>query len=143
MDLAISMINGVKLEDALAELQQKINKLNEQPLGVDAVYLFGNMNDWGKKWDITPRFEYKGEGIYETSATLKKGSYEFKIAPMNWDFDYGANPNQEIVALEKKTSLARVTGSNNLKIDIEGEATLTFSLDVSDEKTATLYIVKK
>jgi carboxyl-terminal processing protease len=143
MDLAISLINGVKLKDALAELQQKINKLNEQPLGVDAVYLFGNMNDWGKKRNITPRFEYKGEGIYETSTTLMQGSYEFKIAPMNWDFDYGANPNQEIVILGKMTSLARVPGSNNLKIDIEGEATLTFSLVVSDEKTATLYIVKK
>ncbi len=131
------------MKDALAELQQKINKLNEQPLGVDAVYLFGNMNDWGKKRNITPRFEYKGEGIYETSTTLMQGSYEFKIAPMNWDFDYGANPNQEIVVLGKMTSLARVPGSNNLKIDIEGEATLTFSLDVSDEKTATLYIVKK
>lgn len=143
MDLAISLINGVKLKDALSELQQKISKLNEQPLGVDAVYLFGNMNDWGKKWNITPRFEYKGEGIYETSTTLMQGSYEFKIAPMNWDFDYGANPNQEIVVLGKMTSLARVPGSNNLKIDIEGEATLTFSLDVSNEKTATLYIVKK
>ncbi len=143
MDLAISLINGVKLEDALAELQQNIDKLNNQPLGVDAIYLFGNMNDWGKKWNITPRFEYKGKGIYETSTTLKKGSYEFKIAPMNWDFDYGANPNQEKVVLGKKTSLARVAGSNNLKIDIEGEANLTFSLNVSEEKSATLYIVKK
>lgn len=142
MDLAISLINGVKLKDALAEAQLKIDKMNEQPLSEEAIYLFGNMNDWGKKWNITPRFEYKGKGIYETKTTLKKGSYEFKIAPMNWGFDYGANPNQAKVVLGQKTSLARIPGSNNITIDIENETILMFSLDVSDEKSATLYIMK-
>lgn len=142
MDLAISLINGVKLEDALAEVQLKIGKENEQTLGVDAIYLFGNMNDWGKKWDITPRFEYKGKGIYETRTTLKKGSYDFKIAPMNWGFDFGANPKQEKVVIGQKTFLARVPGSSNLTIDIEDDAILTFSIDVSDEKSVTLYILK-
>jgi len=142
LDLALSLINGVKLEDALAAAKLKIDQMKTQPLGGEAIYLLGNMNDWGKKLNITPRFEYKGSGIYETSTTLKKGAYEFKIAPMDWGFDYGANPNQEKVVLGKKNSLARVPGSNNLTIDIEGEAKLTFSLDVSDEKSATLYIVK-
>jgi hypothetical protein len=130
------------LEDALAEVQLKLDKENDQPLGMDALFLLGNMNDWGKKRNITPRFEYKGNGIYETSTTLEKGSYEFKIAPMSWDFDYGANPNQEKVAIGQKTSLARVPGSNNLTIDIEAETKLTFSLDVSDVKSATVYIIK-
>jgi carboxyl-terminal processing protease len=143
MDLAISLINGVELNDALAELQQKINEMNEQPLGADEIYLLGNMNEWGKKWNNTPRFEYIGKGIYETSITLKKGSYEFKIAPMNWGFDFGAKPNQEKVVLGKMTSLAKVPGSNNLKIDIENETKITFSLDVSVEKAPTLYIEKK
>jgi len=142
MDLALSLINGVKLEDALAEVQLKIGKDNDQTLGVDAIYLFGNMNDWGKKWDNTPRFEYKGKGIYETKTTLKKGSYEFKIAPMNWDFDFGANPKQAKVVLGQKTSLARVKGSKNLTIAIEDETKLTFSLEVIDENSATLVIVK-
>ena len=142
IDLAISLINGEKLEDALAEIRQKKGKENDKTLGVEAIYLFGNMNDWGKKWDITPRFEYKGKGIYETKTTLKKGSYEFKIAPMNWGFDFGANPNQEKLVLGQKTFLVRVPGSNNLTIDIENETILTFSLDVNDEKSATLYIMK-
>ncbi len=140
MDLAISLTNGVDLEDALAEVKQKISKMDEQPLGVDTIYLLGNMNDWGKKSKITPRFEYKEKGIYETRTTLKKGSYEFKIAPFDWGFDYGAIPDQEKVVLGKRTPLARVPGSKNLTIDIEAEVTLTFSLDVSDVKSATLYI---
>ena len=142
MDVAISLIKGDKLEDAMEEAQLKIDKTNEQPLGEEAVYLFGNMNDWGKKWDITPRFEYKAKGIYETKATLQKGSYEFKIAPMNWEFDFGAKPNQAKVVLGHTTSLARVTGSKNLTIDIEKETRLTFSLDVKDQQSATLYVMK-
>lgn len=119
MDVAISLIKGVKLEDAIAEAQQKIDKLNEQPLGKEAIFLLGSMTDWGKKGDITPRFEYQGKGIFETKITLKEGQYEFKIAPMNWDFDYGANPNQEAIVLRKNTSLARVSGSNNLTFVIK------------------------
>ncbi len=142
MDLALSLINGVKLEDALSEVQLKIGKNSDQTLEVDAIYLFGNMNNWGKKWNITPRFEYKGKGVYETRATLKKGSYEFKIAPMDWGFDFGANPNQAKIILGQKTSLVRATGSDNLKIELAEETELTFSLDVSVENSATLYIVK-
>ncbi len=142
MDLAFSLINGVALEDALTVAEQKISKAQDQTLGADAIYLFGSMNDWGKKWDITPLFEHKGEGIYEAKATLKKGSYEFKIAPMNWSFDFGANADQDKVSIGKKTSLIKVPGSNNLIIDLDDEVTLTFSLDVSDAKSATLSIVK-
>ena len=142
MDLAFSLINGVNLEDALVEVQQKIGKENDKPLGVDAIYLFGDMNDWGEKWNITPLFEYKGNGIYETNTTLKKGSYEFKIAPMNWSFDFGANPNQEKVVIGQKTSLLKVPGSSNLNLDIGVDTKLIFRLDVSSVKSATLSIVK-
>ncbi len=142
MDLAFSLINGVALEVALAEVQQKISKVQDQTLGVDAIYLFGSMNDWGKNWDITPLFEYKGEGIYEANTKLNKGSYEFKIAPLDWSFDFGANPDQGNVMIGQKKSLAKVAGSNNLTIDLVDEVTLTFILDVSDSKSATLSILK-
>ncbi|UJH68905.1 S41 family peptidase [Allomuricauda sp. SCSIO 65647] len=141
-DLALSLIDGMKLDDALPQAQQKVAEMMVQPLADETIYLFGNMNDWGKKWNITPRFEYKGNGIYETSTTFKKGRYEFKIAPMNWNFDYGAKPDQEKVVIGQKTSLARVPGSSNLILVVEEEAKLTFSLDVSDEKAAVLQITK-
>lgn len=142
MDLALSLIKGENLEDALASAQLELDKKDEQPFNGEALFLFGNMNDWGKNWNNTPRFEYKGNGIYETGISFNKGSYEFKIAPMSWDFDYGANSDQEKVSIGQMMALARVPGSNNLRIDIEGESEFTFSLDVSDEKAATLFISK-
>ncbi|MFI0429414.1 S41 family peptidase [Mariniflexile sp. HMF6888] len=142
MDLAISLANEVKLDDAIKKAQLKIDTIDELPLGKDEIYLFGNMNDWGKKWNITPRFDHISKGIYEAKTTLKKGTYEFKIAPMNWDFDFGANPNQEKAFLGEKISLSKLKGSKNLTLEIENDTKLKFSLDVSNEKSATLYIVK-
>ena len=140
MDLAVSLINGESSEEALAMVQLELDKMNEQPFGGEKIYLFGNMNDWGKKRNITPQFEYKGNGIFEVSSTLEAGSYEFKIAPMNWSFDYGAHPNQEKTIIGKKKDLARVPGSNNLIIKIENKAKITFELNVADEMAGKLYV---
>lgn len=140
MNVAISLINGESQEDALAKAKLEMDKKEKEAFDGETIYLFGTMNDWGKKRNITPRFEFKGNGMYEASATLKKGSYEFKIAPMNWSFDYGANPNEENVPIGKKCSLARVSGSSNLIINLEVESNLTFLLNVSDEMTAVLSV---
>jgi carboxyl-terminal processing protease len=143
MDLAISLIDGEILKDALAKTQKELDKMNDQPFKGEPIYLLGNMNDWGKNLNNMSHFEYKGNGIYEALITIKKGLHEFKIAPMDWAFDYGANSNQGNVILGKKTPLSRVSGSGNLKIDIKDESKLTFSIDVSNKMDATLYISKK
>ncbi|NPD48005.1 S41 family peptidase [Lentimicrobium sp. S6] len=140
MELAMSLINGEELNETIVTLQKELNKIEEEPLGSETIYLFGNMNDWGKKWDASPRFEYKGKGIYETNILLKKGNYEFKIAPMNWDFDFGAKPNQEIMTLGTETTLIKKTGSDNLKIELTEEAEIIFHLNLSKPKKTTLTI---
>jgi len=61
---------------------------------------------------------------------------------MNWDFDYGANSDQENVSIGMKYTLMKVPGSSNLIIEIEEESKLTFSLDVSDKVNATLLVTK-
>lgn len=142
-NVALSLINGEKVEDVLKKVQSEIEKKDEQPFGGETIYLFGNMNDWGKKWDITPSFDYKGDGIYESSTTLKKGRYEFKIAPMNWAFDFGANPAQENVGIGQKYVLVKVAGSSNLIFEVEEESEITFLLDASDKVNATLFVSKK
>ncbi len=142
MDLAISLIKGDKLEDALTKVQLELDKMDGQPFGRETIYLLGTMNDWGKKWDSTPSFEYKGKGIYETTTTLKKGRCEFKIAPIDWSFDYGANLKQENVIIGQKTPLAKVAGSSNLIMDIEDGSTLTFRLEVTKDSAVTLYILE-
>jgi hypothetical protein len=117
-----------------------LNNLHEEPLKGEIVYLFGNMNDWGKNWDSSSRFEYKGNGIYETTTKLKKGTYEFKIAQGNWKFDFGTEPNQEKVTLGTEVSLIKKDGSDNVKIELLEEKELIFHLNLSNEKTATLII---
>lgn len=138
--LAMSLINGEDLNVVMAALQEELNNRLEEPLQGEIVYLFGNMNDWGKNRDASPRFEYKGNGIYETTSKLKKGTYEFKIAQVNWDFDFGAEPNQDKVTIGSEVSLIKKTGSDNIKIELVEEMELIFRLDLSDKNMATLII---
>ena len=142
MDVAFSLINGMELNQALADAKQKMSVMQEQPLGVKPIYLLGDMNDWGNDFKATPQFEYKGKGIYESIITLKKGRYEFKIAPLDWAFDYGANPNSENVIIGQNMSLVRVPRNNNLIIDLEEESKLTLSLDVNNIKQVRLLVKK-
>jgi len=143
MDLAIALANGKKLERAMVEVKQGVKKKDLSPLGQEKIYFFGSMNDWGKKWSITPQFEYKGEGIYEVSTEFKKGKYEFKIAPMDWGYDYGASPNQGVISVEAKVDLVKVKGSNNLILEIKEDVTLVFKLSVEDKMKGELSISKE
>jgi hypothetical protein len=142
LDIALSMIEGVSQEDAVSIAQQVIREMKNQPLGDDAIYLLGSMNQWGKNQNTTPQFEYKGKGVYEATTTLKKGQYEFKIAPIDWSFDFGANPNQENISIGKKSIISKVPKSNNLILNIDNESKFVFSLNVSNENATTLYIYK-
>lgn len=143
LGVAFALIEGTSLETALQEAQSRLKVMDKEPLGGEAIYLFGNMNNWGKKWDITPKFEYKGKGVYEAVAAFKKGSFEFKAAPMNWDFDYGAKSGQQPVKLGEQVSLIKKGGSDNLKIELTAASELLFSLDVSNKDNATLIVRKK
>jgi len=142
MDVAMSLIRGETVEDAVNKAELTASKLVEQPFEGESIYLFGNMNDWGKKWNITPKFEYKGQGIFEATATLEKGRHEFKIAPMDWSFDYGAGPKQEKAKIGVEKTLIRVKGSDNLVIELPEKTTLTFRFDARDETKGTLRILK-
>lgn len=142
MNLALLLINGGELNESIALLQGELNKMDEEPLEGQEVYLFGNMNDWGKKWDASPKFAYKGKGVYETTTKLKKGNYEFKIAQMNWIFDFGAMPNQGKATIGTKISIIKKTGSDNIKMEISEDTELSFQLDLSDKTITTLTIKK-
>ncbi|MCA0931388.1 hypothetical protein LCM02_02915 [Lutimonas saemankumensis] len=142
LDLALSIINEEKLEDVIPKLEAKLDEMDVEPFSGEKLYLFGSMNDWGKKWNDTPEFTYKGNGVFETVTTFQKGNYEFKIAPMSWDFDFGANSSKQNVSVGKKTSLVRVPGSSNLMINVEDEVKLKFTLDVRNEKAETLIVSK-
>lgn len=141
LELAFALINGETLEDAIKEVQVLLDEMKAQPLG-EAIYLLGSMNEWGQDKNATPQFEYKGKGVYETTIMLKKGQYEFKIAPMNWDFDFGAKSNQENIRVGQKSSLSNAPGSGNLILNIADGSGFLFNLTVSNNKAATLQILK-
>ena len=143
MDLATSLASGVPIEKALAKVELELEKLNNEPLKGEVLYLLGSMNDWGQNKNNTPQFIYKGDGIYESAVTLKSGRYEFKIAPLGWKFDYGAMPKKESVRIGRKNSLLRQAGSGNLIMDVKKESEFVFSLKVKNPMDAELSVLKK
>jgi carboxyl-terminal processing protease len=132
VDVARMLINGETIDVATEKAEWVLNQNDGPPLKEEKIYLFGNMNDWGQQWNITPQFEYVGDGRYEAVTSWEPGDYEFKIAPMNWSFDYGAIANKEDVEIGEEVSLAREPGSPNLLLSIDSEMQFTFILDLSD-----------
>ncbi|WP_350292580.1 S41 family peptidase [uncultured Croceitalea sp.] len=143
MDLATSLINGDSKEVAMAKMEVEMEKLNDTPLKGETLYLMGSMNDWGQSLKNTPQFTYKGDGIYESTITLKSGKHEFKIAPLGWKFDYGANSKKEILKIGSKTTLLRQSGSSNLILNVKNESELVFSLEVKNPMDAELSVLRK
>ena len=101
-----------------------IDKLKEEPLEGDVLYLFGSMNEWGENHENSPAFEYVGDGKYKTTMILNQGLHEFKIAPNDWKFDYGAKQGYEKISFSEETPVARKAGSKNLTIDIPSNSTV-------------------
>ena len=142
-ELAFSLIEGIVPEKAIQLANKKLAEMEELPFAGITLHLFGSMNKWGKKWNKTPKFDYKGNGIFTTTIKLTKGKYEFKMAPMDWKFDFGAFDNKQNVIIGHKTPLVKKPGSPNLILEIEDEDELIFHLDVSSEYEAFLSVSKK
>ena len=143
LDMAFALINGEDPNEALIRIQEELDEMVPEPLKGEKIHLFGNMNEWGKNWNSTPHFKYVGNGVYEASTFFEKGSYEFKIAPMNWAFDYGAFPDQKELLLGEETSLIKKPGSDNLKLTIKNEIELVFSIDLKNPEEVELLISEK
>lgn len=111
------------------------------PYGDTTVFLRGGMNDWGEG---NP-FDYKGNGIYETTIVLVGGvAHEFKVASSDWStVDYGAaseGVDQDVVEGEDKTL---VGAGPNLKITAGIDATYLFRLNAADPTSPVLNVVNE
>ncbi|MEL6305850.1 MAG: S41 family peptidase, partial [Bacteroidota bacterium] len=106
-ELALALIDGIELEKAMALTKSKLSQMYQQPFDGKTLHLFGNMNNWGKEWNKTPKFKYRGNGVFTTVLKLSKGNYEFKIAPMDWNFDFGAFEDNKQVSVEKRIPLIK------------------------------------
>ena len=143
MDLATALANGTSKKEALAKIELEMERLNNAPLKGEVLYVMGSMNNWGQNQKDTPQFTYKGDGVYESTITLKSGKYEFKIAPLGWKFDYGARPKKDLVEIGAKTALLRQAGSRNLRLHVKDKSELIFSLRVQNPMDVELSVLKK
>lgn len=106
------------------------------PFGSSTLLLRGDMNGWGEN---TP-FEYVGNGIYRTKATMTAASYNFKVATSDWStVNLGApSDDKEVLEQEQQTM---VPGSNdNFFITITNDATYIFEVDASDAANPLLTV---
>jgi pullulanase-type alpha-1,6-glucosidase len=108
------------------------------PFGDTAVFLRGQMNDWGEADQMT----YKGDGIYEVAIPLTGATtYAFKVASSDWSsVDYGNNAAPDVTeGLEKEV----FSGQGNMTFTPAVDATYVFSFNASDTGAATLSIVNE
>lgn len=141
MNVALGIIAGADPKTLVRKFSSKKNSAISV-LSDEKLYLFGSMNQWGKNWNNTPKFEYLGEGIYEAKIKLKKGSWEFKIAPMNWSFDLGAMDDNEVMLEGEVKSLVKKKGSQNLITTVNTETEFMIHLDVNDDRNMELRLNK-
>ncbi|MDC6366657.1 MULTISPECIES: S41 family peptidase [Flavobacteriaceae] len=140
INLAKSLASGKSLEIAMEDIKVKLDKLNDQPLSGEVLFLMGSMNEWGKDQKRTPQFEYMGDGVYQVTMKIQPGSHEFKIAPMSWKFDYGANDDNETITINEMKELTRKSGSPNLEVQFQEKSIITITIYVNKNLEADLLL---
>ncbi|MEP7705383.1 S41 family peptidase [Paraglaciecola sp. 25GB23A] len=134
MEMAMAIANGA--DPTTVNIEENIDKITDNT----PLYLFGSMNNWGKNWSDTPKFDYRGNGHYVAKIQLKQGTWEFKIAPMNWSFDYGAKKGSEAAYIGNDTKLIKQANSKNITLTVKNDTELEMILNISTAKQAMLLI---
>lgn len=103
--------------------------------GNTAVYIRGDMNDWGTSNPLS----YQGEGIYQVSISLVEGvTYEFKFASEDWaTVNFGAGDNGEVIATGESLTLGY---GNNLMFTPDSSESYIFSVDASDAQAPSITV---
>ena len=134
MEMAITIANGA--DPKTVNIEENIEGIaDDTPL-----YLFGSMNNWGKNWSDTPKFDYQGSGLYVAKINLNQGTWEFKIAPMNWSFDYGTRKGAEIAYIGNDTKLIKQPNSKNVILTVKNDTELQITLNLSNPIHPVLFI---
>lgn len=141
-DIALGIIAGFDLDSALIAVAAQAKERAKNPFEGETLYLFGSMNDWGKDWDNSPPLEFKGNGVFELDTHLPKGEYEFKIAPMNWDFDFGASKEAKALNLGEAFPLVKEAGSANLKLQLNEDSKIRIQLRLIEGEKYELWVDK-
>ena len=110
-----------------------------QPFQGRDMYLKGSMTNWlnEEAYMLTT----DGLGIYQVTATLDAGDYEFKIADADWQDDstLGGVEGSEAVALDTATTLT-MPGAN-LTLSVAAQGSYLFTVDATNPSAVTLTVV--
>ncbi|MBX2859542.1 MAG: DUF3372 domain-containing protein [Cellvibrionaceae bacterium] len=115
------------------------NIINEEPFPGTAVYLRGDMNDWGE----SDAFTYQGGRLYTFETTIDAGTYGFKVASADWStVDFGAVA-EDANAVEIGETVHVGSTNFNLSLTLNEATDLVFIFDLSNADQAQLRIFGK
>ncbi|EOC1775195.1 pullulanase-type alpha-1,6-glucosidase [Vibrio fluvialis] len=103
-------------------IQVASQQADQAPYGSTTVYLRGSMNGWA----TSTAFEYVKEGVYQVSAYLQPGEYEFKFASDDW-----ATVNLGFGSVTDNSGLLQDAGGN-FKLTLSEAGLWHFVLNASD-----------
>jgi hypothetical protein len=96
------------------------------------VFLRGSFNGWttDQGWELQ---QLPGQAVYTRTVSLSAGQHEFKIADADWGVaNIGSSAGVATVNLNAPTTLANVSGTQNLLFDAATTGQYLFSLDATD-----------
>lgn len=105
------------------------------PYEASTIYVKGDMNGWGAVDAMT----YDGEGVYSLALDLAAGSYNFKVADVDWGpLVFGAGADGNSVTLGAAKTLTNP--GDNLNVVIPNTATYVFTLDANNKAAPVLTV---
>ena len=105
------------------------------PYEASTIYVKGDMNGWGAVDAMT----YDGDRVYSLALDLAAGSYNFKVADVDWDpLVFGAGADGNSVTLGAAKTLTNPGG--DLNVVIPNTATYVFTLDATNKEAPVLTV---
>ncbi|MCJ2376324.1 pullulanase-type alpha-1,6-glucosidase [Vibrio sp. ZSDZ34] len=107
------------------------------PYGDTTVYVKGEMNGWGAsdEWALS----FVGNGLYQLTASLDAGDYQFKFSDADWtDPNIGCDGSSILDG-----SSLPLGNSGNCELSVGAQGNFTFILDASDVSAPILKVTNQ
>lgn len=107
------------------------------PYGDTTVYVKGEMNGWGAsdEWALS----FVGNGLYQLTASLDAGDYQFKFSDADWTYPNIGCDGSSIL----DGSSLPLGNSGNCELSVGAQGNFTFILDASDVSAPILKVTNQ
>ncbi|WDE05924.1 pullulanase-type alpha-1,6-glucosidase [Thalassomonas viridans] len=125
------------LDKAAANL--RIKEVDPQaPYGETGLYLRGSMNEWS----TVNAFRYLGNYEYQLALYLEAGSYQFKVADMNWSAATNFGGNGDAIIPGQSPQSALVAGGEDISLEIAETGDYLFRLNAFEQEAPVLTLAE-